>query len=176
MKIGSLENLYLVDEKKATDGIELELDLNEKEEPMVLIVAAMHAKNPLWEKTLRKYEKPRERARHSKKKRTRVWARIIAESILKDWRGILDENGNEEPATLDSKIEALIKYPVLIDDVMETAQSMDRYRPDDLDELDEDDAPDDAPDDPDIAELTPEEDTEKNLQSSSAGTSDTVVS
>ena len=131
----------------------------------MFITEMNNAKN---QKVMRKYDKILESCRHKKSKRTLVWARIIAESILIGWSGVIDENGSPVEATTDNKIAALIKYDRLFLDVMEASQDTQRFRPD---EIDDDDDDDDAehPDDP-------KEDTSENLDSTSDGISNTVVS
>ena len=150
MEITSLEEIYKIDENKSLNGVEYELGLNAKNEPMVLIIAEMgNVKN---QKVMRKYDKALESSRHNKKKRQFIWAKVIAESILLDWSGMLDKKKKEVPATMENKIEMLVKYDGLFADIMEASQDKDRFRPDDQLDID------------------PEKDSEKNLKTTSNGT------
>lgn len=150
MEITSLEEIYKVDENKSLNGVEYELGLNAKNQPMILIIAEMG--NEKNQKVMRKYDKALESSRHNKKKRQFIWAKIMAESILLDWSGMLDRKKREVPATMDNKIEMLIKYDGLFLDIMEASQDKDRFRPDDESNID------------------PEKDSEKNLKTTSDGT------
>ena len=148
MEIASLEEIYQMDEDKSLNGVEYELGLNAKNEPMILIIAEMgNTKN---QKVMRKYDKALESSRHNKKKRQFIWAKVIAESILLDWSGMLDKRKKEVPATMENKIEMLVKYDGLFTDIMEASQDKDRFRPDDKSD--------------------PDKDSEKNLKTTSNGT------
>lgn len=155
MKIKSFEEIYKVDEDKSKNGVPVEFGFNDKEEMMVLTIAEMgNSKN---QKIMRKYDKALESSRHNKKRRNLIWAKILAQSILIDWKGILDEDGNEVEATEENKIAALIKYDRLFSDILEKSQDADRFRPDEDDNDEDEDAAD------------PEEDTSENLPDASDG-------
>jgi len=147
MDFESFEEIYKADENKQLNGVEVEFGLNAKDEPMTMIVAEIG--NPNNRKVMRKYEKALESCRNNKKKRSLIWAKIVGESILVNWKGILDKNKKEVKPTLENKVLALVKYEKLFVDVMEAAQDSERFRPDDSDAV---------------------EDSEKNLENTSAGT------
>jgi uncharacterized protein (UPF0371 family) len=155
MSFGSFEEIYAKDESKSESGVPMDIGFNKKGEPIVFIVAEMgNSKN---ERSMRRYEKALESARRDKTRRRMVWAKILSESILMDWSGVLDNDGNPVPATLQNKIAAFEKYEKLFTDVMEFSQNPENYRPDDK----QDD---------------PAEESEKNLKSGSGGTPVTPVS
>lgn len=129
----SLEEIYKTDKDKELNGVEIEFGYNAKEEPMTLLVAAIG--NEKNRACMRKYEKALESARNNKKRRSLIWAKIVAESILIDWKGILDSNKKEIKATLENKIAALIKYEKLFVDVMEAAGDTERFRPEEDDQV-----------------------------------------
>jgi hypothetical protein len=158
MDFESFEEIYKIDEDKSVNGVEVDFGFNAKDEPMILIIAEMgNAKN---QKVMRKYDKALESSRHKKGKRQRIWAKIIAESILINWSGILDSKGKQVKPTMENKIAALIKYDRLFLDVMEASQDTERFRPDDEDETG----------------IDSEEDTKENLPDTSDGTSNTDAS
>jgi hypothetical protein len=134
MDFDSLEEIYKVDEDKQINGVEVEFGLNKKDEPMIMVVAEIG--NPNNKKAMRKYEKALESSRHNKKRRNLIWAKIVAESILINWWGILDSKKREVKPTLENKIAALLKYEKLFVDVMDAAQDSDRFRPDTDSEVD----------------------------------------
>lgn len=131
MDFGSLEEIYKTDQDKELNGVEVEFGYNIKEEPITMIVAAIG--NESNRKAMRKYEKALESARNNKNRRSMIWAKIVAESILRDWKGVLDSKGKEVKATTENKIAALIKYEKLFVDVMEAAQDNERFRPEEQD-------------------------------------------
>jgi hypothetical protein len=143
----SFDEIYKVDEDKRVNGVEVEFGLNAKDEPITMIVAEIG--NPNNRKVMRKYEKALESSRNNKKKRSLIWAKIVAESILLDWKGVLDKNKKEVKPTIDNKVLALVKYEKLFVDIMEAAQDSERFRPDEQD---------------------PVEESEKNSQNTSDGT------
>lgn len=135
MDFDSLEEIYKADEDKQTNGVEVEFGLNSKDEPITMIVAEIG--NPNNRKVMRKYEKALESSRNNKKKRSLLWAKIVAESILISWNGVLDSNKKEVKPTMDNKVLALVKYEKLFVDIMEAAQDSERFRPDESDQAEE---------------------------------------
>lgn len=148
--MASFDKLYAKDESKSENGVPMEVGFNEKDEPIIFIIAEMgNAKN---EKSMRRFEKALESSRRDKTRRRMVWAKILAESVLIDWKGVLDDKGEPIAPTFDNKVQALIKYDKLFTDVMEFAQNTDNFKPDDVDAAEE---------------------TEKNLPNGSHGIPDT---
>jgi len=155
MNINSFEELYAKDESKSEAGVPMDVGVNTKGTPIIFTVAEMgNTKN---ERTMRRFEKALESARRDKKRRRSVWAKILSESVLLTWSGVLDSKGEEVPATVANKIAALEKYERLFTDVMEFSQNPENYRPDD-------------------GEIDPVEDSEKNLPTGSGGTPGTDAS
>lgn len=154
MSFESLEELYANDADKSENGAEMDVGLNAKGEPIVFIVAEMG--NSKSERAMRKYERALASSRYDRKKRMKIWAKILAEAILLDWRGVIDKDGNEVPPTLENRIEALSKYERLFMDVMEFSQNPNNFRPD--------------------SGLSPEEESEKNSPNGPPGTQDTESS
>jgi len=104
--------------------------------------------SPEHEKVQRKYSKALEKSRRNQKRNRAIMAKIVAESLLVDWKGVLDDSGNEVPCTLENKINALTKYKKLFIEIIDFASEPNNFQ------IDDDEIVDD--------ELTPEEDTEKN--------------
>jgi hypothetical protein len=154
MKIKSFDEIYKIDEDKSKNGVPVEFGFNDKEEMITLVIAEMG--NEKNQKIMRKYDKALESSRHNKKRRNLIWAKIVAQSILIDWSGVLDDDGNEVEATEENKIIALVKYDRLFSDILEKAQETERFRPDDDDEDSEN-------------AVEPEEETAENLPITSDG-------
>lgn len=129
MKFGSLEELYKTDEDKSSKGVPITVGMNEKDDPIIMIVA--EAGSPLHKKVQRKYDRALESSRRNPEKRRMVMSKIIAESLLKDWSGVLDSNGNEIPYNSKTGLEALMKYEQLSIEIMEAATDIENFRPDD---------------------------------------------
>jgi len=129
MITNSFDELYAKDESKSEAGVPMDVGVNTKGEAIIFTVAEMgNTKN---ERTMRRFEKALESARRDKKRRRSVWAKILSESVLLNWTGVLDSNGLEVPPTIPNKISALEKYERLFTDVMEFSQNPENYRPDD---------------------------------------------
>jgi len=155
MITNSFDELYAKDESKSEAGVPMDVGVNTKGEAIIFTVAEMgNTKN---ERTMRRFEKALESARRDKKRRRSVWAKILSESVLLNWTGVLDSNGNEVPPTIANKIANLEKYERLFTDVMEFSQNPENYRPDDN-------------------EADPVEDSTKNLVTGSGGTPGTDAS
>jgi len=122
---------------------------NAKDEELTFMVR--ETGSPEHEKIQRKYSKALEKSRRNRKRYRSIMAKIVAESILVDWKGVLDENGDEVPCTLENRIEALTKYKKLFVEVIDFASEVTNFQADE----DEDEVDDDT--------LDHEEDTEKNL-------------
>lgn len=122
---------------------------NDKDEEVVFIVSQIGSKE--HDKAQRKYSKQLERSRKNPKRHQEIMAKIAAISLLKDWRGVLDENGDPVEATPQNRYEALKKYRRLLFDVIDFASDPNNFREDELDEVDSEDEL-----------LSPEEETEKN--------------
>jgi hypothetical protein len=129
MITNSFDELYAKDESKSEAGVPMDVGVNSKGEPIIFTVAEMgNTKN---ERTMRRFEKALESARRDKKRRRSVWAKILSESVLLNWTGVLDSDGNPVPPTIANKIANLEKYERLFTDVMEFSQNPENYRPDD---------------------------------------------
>jgi len=135
MDFKSLEENYQTDEKKSTEGIEIVVGINALEQPITMIVA--QAGNPKHREIQRKYEAALERARKSEKKRTLVMAKITAESILKNWHGVLDSEKNEIPYTVDVGTEALIRYEQLFLEILEASNNPSNFGLEEIEEIEE---------------------------------------
>ena len=129
MKFESLEELYKTDEDKSTQGVPITVGMNSRDEQIVMIVA--EAGSPLHRRIQRKYDRALESSRRSPEKRRMIMSKIVAESLLKGWSGVLDSDGNEVPYTTENGYEALMKYERLAVDIMEAAADPENFRPDD---------------------------------------------
>lgn len=139
--MNTLDNLFKSDDKKSVQGVPIVVGTNHKNEDVTFFIAEIG--NPNHEKVQRRYSKQLERYRKNENLQQQIIAKIVAESILIDWEGVIDEDGEPISATLDNKITALTKYRKLFIEVMKEA--------------------DDPANFVDVnAEMSPEEDTEKN--------------
>lgn len=132
MKFGSLEELYKTDEDKSNKGIPVTVGMNEKNDPIIMVVAEAGSK--LHKKVQRKYDRALEASRRNPDKRRYILSKIISESLLKGWSGVLDSKGNEVPYTVENGIEALMKYEQLSIEVMEAATDIENFRPEGIEE------------------------------------------
>lgn len=58
----------------------------------------------------------------------------IAEAVIKDWKGITDENGKEIKFTPEAAKEILTKYPDFLNDVLTVSMERDLFRQEALEE------------------------------------------
>ena len=127
MDFGSIDELYKVDEDLANNGAPITIGMNTKDEPIIMLVA--EAGNPKHKKVQRKYDRQLEIARNNPKRRQLLMAKIVAESILMGWSGVLDSKGKEVPYTVQNGVDALLKYDKLNIDIMDAATDIENYRP-----------------------------------------------
>jgi hypothetical protein len=143
MDFSTFDELFAMDEDKSKKGVEIEVGINRNGDPIVFTIGDVS--HPDHQRILRKYDKALENSRHIPKKRALVYARFLSEAILKDWRGVIDTEGNEIPATKENKIAVLAKYEKFSSIVVDEMLRTENFRP----EVNSEDSP--------------EEDTEKNL-------------
>lgn len=152
-----------------SDTYELYIGTNREEEEIVFVVA--QAGNPEHKKVQRAYAQKLERARRNPVKRNRVIAEIVAKSLLKGWRGMLDDEGKEIPCTFENKVAVLTNKTYgeqLFVQIMEAASDITNFQ-----DLDEEEGIEEGDD---TEGLSPEEGTEKNFGNTSSGTSDSAES
>lgn len=113
--ITSLDLLYATDDKLVNEGADMLVGVNAKGEDIVFKVAQFG--NPKHQAAMRKREKIMEQLRNDDQGMYKLRCSVIAESILLDWIGVLDENGNEHPSTFENKLAVLIKYKSLCNDI-----------------------------------------------------------
>lgn len=131
MDFSTIDELYGNDSAKSLNGVPINIGLNRNNEPIMLYVA--EAGNPNHLKATRKYERALESSRHNHTKRRLINAKIIAESLLMDWSGIIDTNGAPVPASVENKIEALVRSNKLMGDVIDAASDRSNFMADEPD-------------------------------------------
>lgn len=87
------------------------------------------AGNPDYEKALeesgyRKQEDPQDKMR--------ALHQAVAIGILKDWRDVVDANGDEIPFTVDNAIEVLADNPDLMNKIIAESNDLSHYRREDV--------------------------------------------
>jgi hypothetical protein len=127
MDFGSIEKLYETDKELVEKGAPITIGMNVKDNPIIMYVA--EAGNPKHKKAQRKYDRQLEIARNNHDRRQLLMAKIVAESILVHWEGVLDSKGKEVPYTVKNGIDALLKYDKLNLDIMDAATDIENYRP-----------------------------------------------
>jgi hypothetical protein len=123
-----LDRLLISDESKSENGIPVVIGLNAKGEEIVMFVA--EAGSARHERTQKKYAAELERHRHNPALRDEIVKKVIAESILVSWTGVVDANGDPIEPTVENKLQALKKYRKLHMMIMETAIDSARFRKD----------------------------------------------
>lgn len=134
------------------DVAPLYMGYNSKDEEIIFFVK--ETGNKEHEKCQRKYAKPLERSRKNKKRNRAIMAKIVAESILDGWQGVLGEDGEPIEPTVENKVDALVQFKKLFYEVLNFAADSTNFAGEE--EADDDEIDEDAD------ELTAEEETEKN--------------
>ena len=111
---------------KATNGIEVPVGLNQKGDKVIFHIA--EAGNENHEKIQQKYSEELELTRHNDNLYQEVIIKIIAESILVSWSGVIDNKGKAIKPTVENKIESLTKYNKLYHKVMQIASDESKFR------------------------------------------------
>jgi hypothetical protein len=114
--------------KSDKDTVELPVGYNSKEEEVFLIIAESGSK--AHRVSQRKHNQALERSRNNEKRRNKVFATIVAESILLDWKGMLDEKGNPIECTVENKIAKLLEYDKLMMAVVEASTEFANFKND----------------------------------------------
>ena len=130
MDFGSIEELYKTDDKLVEEGAPITIGMNVKDKPIIMYVA--EAGNPKHKKSQRKYDRQLEIARNNPDRRRLLMAKIVAESILMGWSGVLDSKDKEVPYTIPNGIDALLKYDKLNIEIMDAATDIENYRPEEV--------------------------------------------
>jgi len=130
MDFGSIDELYKVDEKLANEGAPITIGINSKDDPIIMFVA--EAGNPMHKKVQRKYDRALETARNNPKRRRLLMAKIVAESILINWSGVLDSKGKEIKYTIQNGIDILLKHDKLNVEIMDAATDIENFRPEEV--------------------------------------------
>lgn len=121
----TLSALFESDTDKAVKGVPIVVGYNSREEEVVFWIAEAGNVNHI--KAQRKYAKQLEVSRKNAKQTEKLMKRIIAESILIRWKGVLDKDGNEIEPTLENKLDALLKYRPLYLRILEESNDHDNY-------------------------------------------------
>jgi len=122
----TLDEIYSINDDLAVQGVRKEVGYNKKGDKVVMIIAATGT--PKHNAAQRKRSDLLEQTRFNEAQHEKVIAEIIAESILLDWSGVIDEKGKPIPATFENKLEAILKYKRLMGMIMTTATDMSQFR------------------------------------------------
>lgn len=125
--LDTFEDLFTTDENLSVNGVWMPMGQNSKGEEFSCLIA--EAGNPKHEAAQRRYAKQLENTRRSPERHRNVLCRIVAETILLDWKGRIDAEGNEVKADLKARTKALIKYKKFFYAVMEISADESHYKP-----------------------------------------------
>jgi hypothetical protein len=126
--LGTFEEIF--NREISETGKPMYVGVNKNGDDAILYIAEMGNKG--HEAAQRKYNKALANCRHNKRKYAQVIAKIVAESILINWIGFLDDDGHEFGCDLENKVDLLTKMPKLLESVIDFASDTSNY-------IDEDD-------------------------------------
>lgn len=127
----TFEDLFTTDENLSENGVWIPMGQNAKGEDVVCLIA--EAGNRKHEACQRRYAKQLENTRRNPERHRAILCKVVAESILLDWKGAIDEEGNPIESTLKNRIRMLTKYKKFFFAVMEVSGDESHYRPADGD-------------------------------------------
>ena len=104
------------------------MGVNAKEKDIVFYLRETNCEE--HEKCVRKYNRALERTRKNEKSHNKVLCQIIAESIIVDWKGVLDGKKKSIEPTFENKVDNLVKYKKLMMAVMEAASTQSNFKSD----------------------------------------------
>jgi hypothetical protein len=125
MSLSTFDSLFKSDEDKSKNGVPIEFGFNSKNEKVTLFIA--EAGNPNHEKAQRKYAKALENSRKNKELYNEIICKIVAESILLKWEGVLDNDGEPMEATFETKFDALKRLRKLFLAVLDAASDASNF-------------------------------------------------
>jgi hypothetical protein len=140
----TFEQLYTTNE----DGVNVPMGINANGDEIIFKLRESGCKQ--HEKVQRKYQKSLSLARKNPDKEHEILCRIVAEAIIVDWKGVLNEKGKPIACTFDEKFENLKKYKKLFYEVLSQSSNEENFN-----EID-----------PEYTSDTAAKDTEKNLKKS----------
>lgn len=139
----SFNDLFVIDEKKAAEGVWKNFGQNRYDQNVMIKIRFYESETCL--KEVRDVESELEATRHDDKAKAKVWAGVMARGVIVDWLNVLDSNGDQIKYNQEIGENALKQYDKLLLEVMRESQNRSNFRRDDI-ESDQD----------------PVEDTEKN--------------
>jgi hypothetical protein len=112
----SFDTLYAFDKDLAEKGARMYVGPNANGDDIYFVVAK--SGNTENEKERMRKQKRLQATRFNKEVHNKVIAEVVAKTILLNWENVLDKNGDPLPATYENRLQALIDYPELFEDVV----------------------------------------------------------
>ena len=107
------------------DGVKVYMGINAKGDDIIFKLRESGCKE--HEKAQRRHKKSLSLTRKNPDKEHEVLSKIVAEAIIVDWSGIIDEKGKAIACTFENKFEALKKYKKLFYEVLKEATNEDNF-------------------------------------------------
>jgi hypothetical protein len=133
MKISSLDKIYQNDPEKSSEGIPIDVGMNDDGTSITMYVAETNANtNKKFAKVTRKYERALQAARKNTERRKQLWAKIVAESVLVRWENVMQDDGTQLQPTVENKITVLLEYEDLMTEILAVANDKANYMPEEV--------------------------------------------
>lgn len=130
----NLDAVYKTDEKKTESGVWVE-DIGL---PGIDFKLKRTSNNPQYSEMSRRLLRPYRRQIANGKLdveiQNKISNKVLAHTVIVDWKGIKDENGEDIPFTAKNAIDLLTAYPDLADDIMTAASDIGNFLVDTDDE------------------------------------------
>lgn len=129
---------YKTDVNKEVNGVPVEFGTNDDGTVITFILSRMGASNKQYVKALEAAQKPFRRQIQlgtlPQETNERIFREVFANTVLKGWVNVRDENEQDLPFNFVNAIKVLTDLPDLYDDLFRQANTIDLFRSEALEE------------------------------------------
>jgi hypothetical protein len=128
----SFGKLFATDVSVEKEGIWVNYGVNANGDPLEIRIGRAGGANKAFamrhEALTKPYRRLIQAEQMDKEVSEQLMQQLYAETVVKDWRGVLDADGNEIPFSVDNVREQFRLYPDLFADVVENSTKVALYR------------------------------------------------
>ena len=124
LSLGDLDKQFIA----TAETYDLYIGENSKGDDIVFIIGRIGGVE--HERATRRLGKQIERARRNKDRHRKLLIEVMAQSLILDWIGLIDDDGKKVPCTLENKVQVLKDYQEIFALVAEAASDTANFRDD----------------------------------------------
>lgn len=132
MSKSSFGKMFATDQTVEKEGIWLKYGANDLGEPLEIRIARAGGANKVFASRHEVLTKPYRRLiqadQMDKVVMEGIMRQLYAETVVRDWRGVIDEEGNEIAFSVDAVVEQFELYPELFSDIVDNSMKVALYR------------------------------------------------